>query len=176
MSMPAPRLTRVAVVAVALASLGLTGCTNHETTAPYQPAAGVQTNAPGVKVRNLMVISEGGAMKLAGSLVASEADTLTKIAGVALKQNGDQGQPLTLSQKGSITLPNGSSVNLADSDITVKGDVKPGGMTKIDLTFGKAQQVSLSVPVVDAHSAGIATSSPTPEASASPSASASHEG
>ena len=96
MSMPAPRLTRVAVAAVALAGLGLGGCANYETLEPYQPAAGIQTDAPGVKVRNLMVVDDGGSMHLAGTLIADEQDSLSKVSGIALQQNSDPGKELTI--------------------------------------------------------------------------------
>lgn len=160
MSMPAPRLTRVAVAAVALAGLGLGGCANYETLEPYQPAAGIQTDAPGVKVRNLMVVDDGGSMHLAGTLIADEQDSLSKVSGIALQQNSDPGKELTIGSKGNLTLPANGPVNLADSGITVKGDVDPGGMTQISLTFAKAQPLTLTVPVVDATSAGFASSSP----------------
>ncbi|GAA1390409.1 hypothetical protein [Luteococcus peritonei] len=160
MSMPALRLSRVAVAAVALAGLGLAGCANYETLEPYQPAAGVQTDAPGVKVRNLMVISEGSTMHLAGSLIAAQDDSLSQVAGVALQENSDPGKPLTLGTKGQLKLPAGRTVNLADSNITVKGDVRPGGMAQVSLTFAQAQPLTLTVPVLDAEAAGFASASP----------------
>lgn len=181
MSMPvnAARLRPVAVASALVLGLGMAGCANYETIEPYQPAAGIQTDAPGVKVRNLMVLSEGGSMQLAGTLIADADDKLEKIAGTALKANSDEAGPLTVASK-AIELPAVERVNLADENIKVTGDdVKPGGMTKLSLDFAKAGSLELTVPVVDAKSAGFASasseasSSPSAEASAAPSASAS---
>ncbi|MEL4505405.1 hypothetical protein AAEX63_10325 [Luteococcus sp. H138] len=156
MSASAARLRPVAVAAALALGLGMSGCANYETLEPYQPAAGVQTDAAGVKVRNLMVVSDGGSMHLAGTLIANAEDSLTKVSGTALKANGDQAGPLTIAAP-AVKLPAAQNVNLADSKMVVKGDVKAGGMTQISLTFGKAAPLTLTVPVLDAKSAGLTT-------------------
>lgn len=163
MTLPAPtsRLRPVALVAVAVIGLGMTGCANYDTLDPYQPAAGVQTDAAGVKVRNLMVVSNGGSMHLAGTVIANADDTLTKISGTALTESGDPAGGLTISPATSIKLPADKGVKLADSKMTVKGDVKPGGMTQISLQFGKASPLTMTVPVVDAKAHQINTPSAT---------------
>ncbi|MEL4357650.1 MULTISPECIES: hypothetical protein [unclassified Luteococcus] len=152
----AARLRPVAVAAALVLGLGMSGCANYETLEPYQPAAGMQTDAPGVKVRNLMVIDEGGQLHLAGTLIADAEDSLTKVEGTALKASGDPAGPLTIAAK-TVKLPAVKNANLADEKITVKGDVKGGGMTKIKLTFQKAAPLELTVPVLDAKSAGLAS-------------------
>ncbi|MGO4957237.1 hypothetical protein ACTQ49_08190 [Luteococcus sp. Sow4_B9] len=168
MSMPAnaARLRPVAVASALVLGLGLAGCANYDTLDPYQPAAGIQTDAPGVKVRNLMVLSEGDSMHLAGTLIADAEDTLEKVEGTALKPNTDPAGPLTIAQSGTIKLPELQRVNLADSNMKVTGDVKPGGMTEISLDFAKAGSLKLHVPVVDAKAQGFASSSPEADASA----------
>lgn len=156
MSVSAARLRPVAVATALVLGLGLSGCANYETLEPYQPAAGIQTNAPGVKVRNLMVISDGDTMHVAGTLIADAEDELKKVSGTALKASGDQAGPLTIESK-TVKLPAVQNVNLADSKMTVKGEVKAGGMTELSLEFGKAAPLTLTVPVIDAKSAGFAT-------------------
>lgn len=155
------RVRPLAVAALLALGVGVAGCANYETTKPYQPGAGVQTNASGVQVRNLMVLDTDGTMQLAGSVIAAANDQLTSVTGTALKADGTAGSPLTISGT-AVTLPAGQPVPLTNQHATVTGAVS-GGMTKLTLNFAKAGPVTMTVPVVNAKANDI--HSPTPVAS-----------
>lgn len=167
MSMPerprhAARLRPLALAGIAVALLA-SGCANYEAIKPYQPAAGVQTNAPGVKVRNLMVLSTADGAKLSGSVIADAADELTGVTGTALKADGSAGGPLTVTT-GKVALPAGKAVDLGASASTVKGSIA-GGMTTLTLNFAKSGPVTLTVPVVASEAMDVSTANPTAAAS-----------
>lgn len=154
-------LRPMAVAAALLLGLGAAGCSNRETTLPYQPAAGVNTTTTGAQVRGLMFISDGSTLRLAGTVAtntASDSDQLKQISGYALNQDGTQGKALTVNSK-ALTLTPGNPVKLYPANITATGDVKAGGMTSLTLTFAKASPVQIQVPVVDAKAVDISTQS-----------------
>lgn len=160
MSMLAPnhsrRGARVAVAACLGLAVAVTGCTNHETSEPYQPAAGVQTNAPGMQVRNLMFVTDGSSSgTLQGTLIAAEDDTLTSITGKTLNTNDSDKADLKLAIA-NVAMKQTVPLNLADKKVAATG-LMPGGMTRLTLNFAKAQPVTLMVPVVDAKSSQIGT-------------------
>ncbi len=161
MSMLAPNHTargaRVAAAACLGLTIALTGCVNHETSTPYQPAAGVQTNAAGMQVRNLMFVSDGGtSAKLQGTLISAQDDTLKSITGTSLNSDNSEKSPLSLAIK-DVAMKQGQPVNLAAQKVVASG-VTAGGMTKLTLTFAKAEQITMMVPVVDAKSSQISES------------------
>lgn len=155
----AARLRPLALAAALTLGLGLTGCANYETLEPYQPAAGVVTDAPGMQVRNLMLVSDGTSMRLAGNLIAAEADSLKSVTGTALKTTGDKAGALTV-KSAAVPLVANKGLNLFDKNITATGDVKPGGMAEVTLTFDKAAPITLQAPVVDAKALDISTTAP----------------
>lgn len=152
--------------------LGFAGCGFEvQTLQPYTAADGVSTEVGGVKVRNLMILSKSeGSGFLSGSLYAPQADSLTAVSGTPLKADGTDGQPLTISLGGPVTLDAGQLTVLTDeAAITVQSaDLQPGLEAKLELTFSKAGTLTITVPVVDANQPGYSTVSPG-ASSASPS-------
>ena len=159
----AARLRPLAFAGIAVA-LTASGCANYEVLKPYQPAAGVQTNAPGMMVRNLMLIGgEGDTAKISGTLIASAADELTSVTGTATKADGTTGSPLTVTST-KVTLPKNKPVDLGAGTTSVKG-VTLGGMTSLTLNFAKSGPITLTVPVVSPTQMDISPASPAAAAS-----------
>ncbi|HSN44333.1 MAG TPA: hypothetical protein VLR88_09790 [Propionibacteriaceae bacterium] len=143
------RVARAAAALVAAGTLGLSGCANYATLDSYTPAAGVNVDAPTVKIRNLLIIADAsGAGKLSGALVGSESDTLTALAGIPIKLDNAEGEALTFS-KVSVPIVAGRLTKLDEAGITVSGaDLQPGLNADLVLTFTKIGDVTVTVPVV----------------------------
>lgn len=148
-----------------------------QTTQPYTPAEGVNTNigptGEWVQVRNLMVLSRGnGEGFLSASLVADQSDTLTGVAGHPIKTTGDAGAEFTATLAKPLELTPGKLVVLTDEAelLTVKSaDLLVGGEAELTLSFANVGDQTLRVPVVDAKQPDYATISPRPAASPTPS-------
>jgi len=106
-----------------------------QTTQPYTPAEGVNTNigptGEWVQVRNLMVLSRGnGEGFLSASIVADQSDTLTGVTGHPIKTSGDPGAEFTATLAKPLELTPGKLVVLTDEAelITVQSsDLMVGG-------------------------------------------------
>ena len=147
-----------------------------QTTQPYTPAEGVNTNigptGEWVQVRNLMVLSRGnGKGFLSASIVADQSDTLTGVTGHPIKTSGDPGAEFTATLAKPLELTPGKLVVLTDEAelITVQSsDLMVGGEAELTLSFANVGDQTLKVPVVDANQPDYKTISPRPSA-ASPS-------
>ncbi|MBM7798304.1 hypothetical protein JOE57_001225 [Microlunatus panaciterrae] len=141
-----------------------------QTLQPYTPSDGLNADAGGVKIRNLMLLSHAdGEAILSGSLVAYDRDALNSVSGTVVKADGTDGSSLTSSMANPVGLGNGVLVVLTDrAPIVLKGaDLKPGLEAKLVLTFSRAGEVKLTVPVVDANLPSYQTVSPAPSATPS---------
>ena len=145
---------------------------NAQTTQPYTPAEGVNTNigptGKWVQVRNLMILSRSnGEGFLSASIVASESDALTAVTGNPIKTSGDAGAPFTADVAKPLTLPAGKLVILTEQSklITVKSaDLMVGGEAELTLSFANVGDQTIRVPVVDASQPDYATITPSPAA------------
>jgi hypothetical protein len=153
--------------------LALAACGNDaQTLRPYTPAEGVNVDAGNpadpegvVNVRNLLIISrEPGSGILSASLVTSGRDQLREISGFAIKPEGGQGAPLQVDLTNTVSIANRAQVVLTDeTPITVRSvDLAPGRTASMTLTFAKAGEVTLIVPVVDGTEGQYASISPAP--------------
>ena len=166
----------LAATLIGLALLALSACgLNTQTTQPYTPAEGVNTNigptGEWVQVRNLMVLSRGGGEGfLSASIVADQSDTLTGVSGHPIKVTGEAGAEFTATLAKPLEFTPGKLVVLTDQPqhITVKSaDLMVGGEAEITLSFAKVGDQTLRVPIVDANQPDYSTISPSPAASPS---------
>jgi len=160
-----------------LAALGLIlavgACgTDAQTLQPYTPSEGVNVDVGNpydlksvVHVRNLMIISkEPGSGVLSASLVTDGRDQLTDVTGFAIKPDGSKGAPLTVTMPNTVSIANGAQIVLTDqTPIGVRSaDLRAGRTANLTLTFAKAGETTLIVPVVDGNQPHYATISPAP--------------
>jgi hypothetical protein len=161
--------------AALLLSLGLllsgSACgMNVQTLNPYTPAEGVNFDVGSIHLRNVMVLSRTpGEGYLSASLVSDDPDALLSVTGVAMKADGSEGAPLTVTLPNPVSLGNNTMVVLTDRPlVTVKSaDLQAGLVAKLVFQFSKAGEVTTNAPVVDASQPAYATI--TPSASPSPS-------
>ena len=164
-----------------LAALGLMlavgACgTDAQTLQPYTPGEGVNVDVGNpadpqnvVAVRNLLIISkEPGSGVLSASLVTDGRDQLTEVSGYAIKPDGSQGAPLTVTLTNTVSIANGAQVVLTDqTPIGVRSpDLLAGLTANMTLTFANAGETTLIVPVVDGTQPQYASISPAPTPSA----------
>ena len=171
------RGVRVRRLAGLLAALGLllavAACgTGAQTLRPYTPAEGVNLDVGDqydlqsvVHVRNLLIISkEAGSGVLSATLVTDGRDQLTGVSGFAIKADGSQGAPLTVTLTNTVSIANRAQVVLTDQTrIGVRSrDLLAGLTASLTLTFAKAGEATVIVPVVDGTQPQYATISPAP--------------
>jgi hypothetical protein len=165
------RLVAALVLTLAVAVTAACG-TDQQTLRPYTPSEGLNLDVGGergVKVRNLMILSRTeGEGFLSGTLIAADRNQLTAVSGKAIKSDGSDGAPLTVSIPAAINLDPGVLVVLtAGPEISVKSpDLQAGLLAEVTLEFSPAGAATLRVPVVDANEPPYATI--TPAASPSP--------
>jgi hypothetical protein len=156
-----------AVVALLLAlGLALTASAcgmNVQTMNPYTPAEGVNFDVGSIHVRNVMILSRvPGEGYLSASLVSDSTDALLGVTGVAIKADGTEGSPLTVTLPDPVAVGNNTMVVLTDRPlITVKSaDLQSGLVAKLVFRFSKAGEVTTNAPVVDANQPAYATVTP----------------
>jgi hypothetical protein len=165
------RLSRAAVAVLLSLGLVLTASAcgmNVQTLNPYTPAEGVNFDVGSVNVRNVMVLSRTpGEGYLSASMISTQRDTLQSVSGVAMKADGTEGSPLTISLSQPVVV-GGSMVVLTNGPlITVRGaDLEEGLVAKLLFRFATAGEVTTNAPVVDADQPAYATISPSPSPSA----------
>ena len=162
----------VALLSVLGLLLGLGACgTDAQTLKPYTPAEGVNLDVGNpadlenvVHVRNLLIISrEPGSGILSASLVTDGRDQLTEVTGFAIKADGSQGAPLTVTLTDTVSIANRAQVVLTDSPIRVESaDLAPGLTASITLTFAKVGEATVIAPVVDGNEDQYRSISPAP--------------
>jgi hypothetical protein len=164
------------LVGVALLALVSACGMNAQTLQPYTPAEGVNANVgptgEWVQVRNLMILSrEDGSGFVSASLVATERDALTGVAGHPFKPDGSEGAEFTTTMPDPIGLTPGVLVVLTDREfITVESpDLLVGGAAELTLTFSTVGDLIIRVPVVDADQPDYATVTPNPSPTPTPS-------
>ena len=135
-------------------ALALGGCVaQFQTTQPYTPAEGVNTQVDALKVRNLMIIANtSGQGVISASLVSAADDSLASVAGTAQKSDGTAGAALSVTPTGlPLALPSNTLLVLTNAPTHIgvsSPDLKPGLLAEVTLTFAKAGPVKMLVPVV----------------------------
>lgn len=165
--MPHSAPSRVRLIAtgfLTVVALFTTACAAPQTNIPYTPAAGVNTDLSGMKVRNLVIVEKDGSGALSGALLSATDDTLTSIAGAADKADGTTlSQPT--SQPVGLAVPANRLVKLdaATAPITYQG-LTAGMTATVRLTFARAGTVQLTVPVLSGDHADFSAAAPSPTA------------
>lgn len=140
--------------------LGTAACGNDaQTLRPYTPAEGINFDVGDeqdirnvVHVRNLLIISKApGSGVLSALLVTDGRDELTQVTGNAIKADGSEGAPLTVTITDSVTFANRAQVVLTDrAPISVtSADLAPGRTATMTLSFANAGDITVIVPVAD---------------------------
>ena len=137
-----------------VATVLLTGCgMNPQTSRPYTPADGVNTQVAHIKVRNVLIVANAsGAGVLSATLVSSAPDELSSVAGVAQQGDGSPAGMLTVSAK-PVPVPANTPVVLTNGTPPIKVSspaLKPGLTANVVLTFKSGAQATLVAPVLDA--------------------------
>lgn len=124
---------------------------NFATDQVYTPAVGANDRDSRVDVLNAIIVAtEDGAGTLVGTLVNNDisgpgndfADADHQLTAVGGEVEAGSFQP--------VTIPAGDFVKLAeDADIKVTGDFEHGDFVEVELTFDKADPVTIEVPVVE---------------------------
>ena len=146
--------------------------TDAQTLRPYTPAEGVNVDVGDpadaqnvVHVRNLLIISKApGSGILSASLVTDGRDELTGVTGYAIKSDGSEGAPLTVTLSNTVSIANRAQIVLTDQtpiEVT-SADLAAGNTASLTLTFANAGAVTVVVPVVDGTEPQYATISPAP--------------
>ena len=104
-----------------------------------------------MKVRNLVVVADGSQGYLSGTLVGVKGVTITGVRGYPIKLDGTQGQMLTVTDVGQISVnPNKITVLTDGSFIRVTSpDLRPGLTAEVELSFSQGQPIKTIVPVID---------------------------
>lgn len=141
-------------VLCATAVFGVAGCQFASLT-EYPPANGISATSNGVMVRNLVVVETApGEGIVLGAIITDDDETLRSLEGVAHTPNGDNAGALQFTMPGSLDLPRKTVVTLADKGIAVtSADLRAGLTVTVDLTFGTAGTISVTVPVMSSESA-----------------------
>lgn len=140
---------RTAAAALALAGVvALGGCTSTFTAQPYTPGVGTNVDAGPVKVRALVLVLDGEAALLTGSIVGIESDTLVSIKGSAQDAAFKNVGPLTFPDA-RIAVAANKLTTLTDKNLTATGTGLTAGLTaEIVFEFEKNGTATLQVPVV----------------------------
>ena len=172
------RARRLAGLLAALSLVLAVGAcgTDAQTLQPYTPAEGVNVDVGDpynlqsvVHVRNLLIISkEPGSGVLSATIVTDGRDQLTEVTGYAIKPDGSRGATLDVSLTNTVSIANGAQVVLTDqTPIGVRSpDLLAGLTASVTLTFAKAGDTTVVVPVMDGNQPHYASISPAPTPSA----------
>ncbi len=151
MSIPGP-LRRFALPASTLLALSLAGCgMNAQTLQAYTPGAGVNVDAPGVKVRNLLVIADNaGKAVLSTTVFTQQPDTLSSVTVQAHTLDGSDAGAVQVTASPLNLQPNTANVLTAPTPAVKlsSANLKPGLTAQVTLVFGSGAQVSTNVPVL----------------------------
>ena len=161
----------LALCLVLLLGVGACGF-DAQTMRPYTPADGANVDAgPGntVKIRNLLILSRAKGQGFLSASIAADQDALVKVGGATIKPDGSEGTPLQATISAPIPLDNGELVVLTQRPlITITSpDLQAGLTAKVVLTFKRAGDVTVLVPVIDGNQEEYRTISPSPSAAPS---------
>ena len=148
MTMPLRRRVSACIAAMALV-VGLTsGCTAGDWRYDAPPAAGVQTDAGPVKVRNLMVLADAdGDGLLLGSVFTSQPVEL-EVMGLAVEQSdGSFTDPVVLELAGDVPVQGGLMFGGPESRLEGVG-LTEGLLARVIMQFSDGTSVDIEAPVM----------------------------
>ena len=143
------------ICAAALALAAVTGCAasyGAETQVPYTPADGVYADTGGLKLRNLVIVSDTAGRGTLVGTIFNEGRTTDALTGIQVSGGGRASlgsAPISLpAGSGTVVLGADSSLGKA-LPVTVEGkQVSAGKTVRLTFTFQKAASTSISVFVV----------------------------
>ncbi len=140
--------TRLAAAGLAIAAVSLTGCaTIPAISEQYTPGVGTNVTQQDAMLRALVIVVKDGQGVLTGAALSSVGDSITAISIKALDQNDAPAGDVKVSTS-SIQLPTDTLVQLAPQVQVSSPQLVPGLMAELKVTFAKAGETTLLVPVV----------------------------
>ncbi len=140
-----------ALVATAALAASLSGCTAGQWEYGAPPAAGVQADEGGLKLRNFVVVTDGGGtgMIVGGIASRDEAATVVGLGYAAELEDGSFGELNAVQFEAEV--PKGRTIILDGSETTFNtSELLVGRLARVAVQFDGGQSVALSVPVVSA--------------------------
>lgn len=144
------RRTAALVATVALA-VPLSGCTAGQWEYGAPPAAGVQVDQGGLKLRNFVVLTDGdGSGMIVGGIASRDEPAQVVGLGYAAElEDGSFGELNAVPFKAEI--PQGKTIILDGSETSFNtSELIVGRLARVAVQFDGGQSVTLSVPVVSA--------------------------
>ncbi len=145
-----PRLRTAAAILAAAIALTLSGCTatgdDAQTNQQYQPGVGANLRTGQVKLYNALAVDNGDGTATVSAVVANTSDEPQKLDGVTARHGDGEVEVETA----PAIIGAGDSFNTGPAATAVlRGDtVKAGTYVTLTLTFDRAGDVTIDVPVV----------------------------
>ncbi|MHA6510931.1 hypothetical protein [Tessaracoccus sp. Z1128] len=146
-----------ALVATAALAVSMSACTAGQWEYAAPPAAGVQKDEGGLKLRNVLVVTdgEGKGMILGGIASRDEAATVVGLGYAAEKDDGSYGELNAVAFEADI--PKGKTIILDGADTSFNSsELLIGRLARVAVVFESGERVILTVPVVSAEHADFA--------------------
>ena len=138
-----------AIIAAAALALSMSACTRAGWLPDSPPAAGVQADDGGLKLRNIVVVSDdsGEAVLLGGIHSRDDAAEVTGITVAAEAGFENYGQPVDLGYSESIS--RGATIYLDGSETAFSNPaLQLGRLAEVNVTFGDGTSMSVHTPVM----------------------------
>ncbi|AQP45309.1 hypothetical protein [Tessaracoccus flavus] len=137
----------VAAVASAAIAVSLSACTAGQWQYDAPPAAGVQEDLGGVKLRNVLILTDGSDAVLLGGIASRDEDTqVTGITYSPEQPDGTYGEPQELAFE--VDIPKGQTVLIdgTDSSFPAEG-LTVGRLADVTVNLADGGAVDMLVPV-----------------------------
>lgn len=147
--MTKPMRRTAAIVAAAAMSVVLSACTQGHWVYDAPPAAGVQADDGGVKLRGFVVIADPTGEAMLVGAVATRDEPIEVTGFQVTPQLEDQtfGEPQVLEFNESVKKGRTIYVDGDDTRFT-NPDLHAGLLARVDVAFGNGSNMSLEVPVM----------------------------
>lgn len=148
MTLSIRRRVGASIAAMALIVGLSSGCTSGDWRYDAPPAAGVQTDAGSLKVRNLMLLADSkGDGLLLGSVFTAEPVELTMVALAAEQPDGTFSEPVVTGLAGDVPVEGG--LMFGDADSRVQGaQLTEGLLARVIMQFSDGTSVDIAAPVM----------------------------
>lgn len=150
-------LSRLAAITAAAAlAVSMSACTAGRWVYDSPPAAGVQADEGGVKLRNLMILTDGSDAALLGAVASRDANVaVTGLSVAAEAEDGTFGAAAPIEFQTEVG--KGQTVHLDGSETPVEADdLIVGRLAEVTVGLSEGDAVTLKVPVYSAEHADFA--------------------
>lgn len=143
----------VAVLALGLiVALPLSGCGfDAQTLQADSPGQGVNVDAGAVKIRDVVLVYDGGSARVTGAIVSPTEDQLVSVSGHPVMGDGSEGKRFTVTG-GPVTVPAGGLVDLTfgnEGFMVSSPDLRPGYEAVVSFTFRSGASAQITTIVMD---------------------------